>query len=110
MSAPTRERRTTTRAVLTVGLAVSLLLAAVVSFYASGHPDGLEFVSGRLGFGDTARESATAGSPLADYGVSGVSDPRLSGGLAGAAGVLVTGLVMAGLVVLLRRLARRRRA
>ncbi len=107
--ADTPRRRPSTRAVVVAGLAVSLLFAVVVSFYASGHPDGLEFVSGRLGFLDTARDSATAGSPLADYGVSGVDDTRLSGGLAGLAGVVVTGLLMLGLVLLLKPLARSRR-
>lgn len=102
-------RRPSTRAVVATGLAVSLLLAVVVSFYASGHPDGLEFVSDRLGFLDTARDSATAGSPLADYGVSGIDDTRLSGGLAGLAGVVATGLVMLGVVLVLRRLGRSRR-
>lgn len=105
---PEARPRATVRTVVTVGLAVSLLLAGVVSFYASGHPDGLEFVSERLGFLDTARDSVTAGSPLADYGVSGVGDDRLSGGLAGIAGVLATALLMVGLVALLRRLGRRR--
>ena len=101
--------RPSTRTVVITGLAVSVLLAVVVSSYASGHPDGLEFVSARLGFLDSARDSATAGSPLADYGVRGVEDARLSGGLAGLAGVVETGLVMLGLVLLLRRLGRSRR-
>ncbi|HSO65598.1 MAG TPA: PDGLE domain-containing protein [Ornithinibacter sp.] len=92
-----------TRTLVVVGLLVSALLAGVVSFYASGHPDGLEHVAGALGFDSTARDSATAGSPLADYAVAEVGDPRLSGGLAGLAGVLVVGLVMAALVLLLRR-------
>lgn len=92
-----------TRTLVVVGLLASALLAGVVSFYASGHPDGLEHVAGALGFDSTARDSATAGSPLADYAVSEVGDPRLSGGLAGLAGVLVVGLVMAALVLLLRR-------
>lgn len=104
-----REPRVTTRRLVLVGLAVSLLLAGVVSFYASSHPDGLEFVSHGLGFLDSARDSATAASPLADYGVEGVDDARLSGGLAGVIGVAATGLVMTLVVVLLRRLARRRR-
>jgi cobalt/nickel transport protein len=109
-SAPeTPRRRPSTRTVVATGLAVSVLLAVVVSFYASGHPDGLEFVSERLGFLDSARDSATAGSPLADYGVSGVEDARLSGGLAGLAGVVATGLLMLALVLLLRRLGRSRR-
>ena len=96
-------RRATTRSLVVVGLLVSAVLAGVVSFYASGHPDGLEHVAGALGFDSAARGSATAGSPLADYAVADVSDPRLSGGLAGLAGILVVGLVMAGLVLVLRR-------
>ena len=39
--------------------------------------------------------------------MSGVSDARLSGGLAGLVGLAVVGLVMTGLVLLLRRRAPR---
>ena len=91
-----------TRRLVVVGLLVSALLAGVASFSASGSPDGLEHVAGTLGFESTARDSATAGSPLADYSVAPVGDPRLSGGLAGLVGVVAVGLVMAGLVLLLR--------
>ena len=111
MSAPTRPglrapggpRRTSTRVVVLVGLLVTLLLAGVVSFYASSHPDGLSSVAAGLGFDTTARESATAGSPLAGYRVADIGDARLSGGLAGVAGVAVVGAVMAGLLLFLRR-------
>ena len=96
-------RRPSTRAVVAVGLVVSLLLAGVVSFYASSHPDGLEHVSSSLGFHTTAQDSATSGSPLAGYAVSDVGDARLSGGLAGVVGVVVVAAVMTGLVLLLRR-------
>jgi cobalt/nickel transport protein len=92
-----------TRRVVVVGLLMSALLAGVVSFYASSHPDGLEHVAGGLGFAASARDSATAGSPLAGYAVEDVGDPRLSGGLAGLSGVLVVGLVMTALLLLLRR-------
>jgi cobalt/nickel transport protein len=92
-----------TRRLVVVGLLVSALLAGVGSFYASGRPDGLEHVAGTLGFDSTAQDSATAGSPLADYSLAPVGDARLSGGLAGLVGVLVVGAVMAGLVLLLRR-------
>ena len=98
-----------TRTVIVVGVVISLLLAGLVSFYASGHPDGLEYVGETLGFGESARDSAVAGSPLADYAVSGVDDARLSGGLAGVVGVLVTGALMAGVLLLVRRSSRRRR-
>lgn len=72
-----------------VGLAVSLLLAGVVSFSASRFPDGLEKVAATLGFEQAASDQAAARSPLADYQVAGLADPRLSGGLAGVTGTLV---------------------
>lgn len=101
-------RGTSTRRLVAVGLMVSLLLAGVLSSWASSHPDGLEHVAATLGFLDTAEDSATAGSPLAGYGVSGVEDARLSAGLAGVLGVVVTGLVMGALMLALRRVSRRR--
>jgi hypothetical protein len=97
-----------TRRIVVIGLLVSAVVAGVLSFYASGHPDGLTHVAESLGVAGTARDSAMAGSPLADYAVSGVTDARLSGGLAGLAGITVVGLLMAGLVLLLRRGASRR--
>ena len=95
--------RVRTRALVLVGLAVCLVLAGVVSLYASSSPDGLEFVAERLGFADSVSEHTAAGSPLADYGVSGVGNARLSGGLAGVVGVLVTAALAFGLMRLLRR-------
>jgi hypothetical protein len=89
--------------VLVAGAIVTLLLAGVVSSYASGHPDGLEFVAERVGFLDTATEHRSAGSPLADYATKGVSDQRVSGGLAGVVGVLVVGVLGGGLAWVLRR-------
>ena len=67
------------------------LVAGVLSAWASTHPDGLSRVATSLGFADRARDSAASGSPLADYATTGVSDPRLSGGLAGVVGVVVVG-------------------
>ncbi|WP_020386122.1 energy-coupling factor ABC transporter permease [Kribbella catacumbae] len=73
-----------------VGVAATLLVAGVVSLFASAHPDGLEFVGAKLGFESAAKDSAVAGSPLADYGVSGIGNSQVSGALAGIIGVLVT--------------------
>ncbi|MCH0540166.1 energy-coupling factor ABC transporter permease [Streptomyces sp. MUM 203J] len=72
------------------GLAASVLLAGFVSYYASASPDGLESVAADYGIDEQAAEHATAESPLADYGVSGITDARLSGGLAGTLGVGAT--------------------
>ncbi len=84
------------------GLILSLLVAGVLSLAASAHPDGLEFVAESLGFGEEAQDSATAGSPLADYAVRGL-DGAASGGLAGVIGVLVVAALAFGLFALLRR-------
>jgi hypothetical protein len=89
-----------------VGLAVSLLLAGVVSFYASSSPDGLEKVAGDIGFIESAEDSAVTDSPLSGYAVSGVDDGRLSGGLAGVVGVALVAAIAFGLFTWL---ARRRR-
>lgn len=83
------------------GALLSLLLAGVVSFYASSHPDGLEKVAGDVGFIETAKDPATAGSALADYGVKGVDNERASVGVAGVIGVAATGAVATGLFIFL---------
>lgn len=80
---------------LLAGIFVSLLIAGVLSYYASSSPDGLEKVAEDKGFIDSAKESANAGTPLADYGVSGVDNERLSVGLSGIVGVVVTLIVAA---------------
>ncbi|HXH80201.1 PDGLE domain-containing protein [Nocardioides sp.] len=72
---------------------LTLFLAGVASYYASEHPDGLEYVASETGFGDTAEESATADSPLADYTTRGVDNGRLSGAVAGVAGVGLVALL-----------------
>lgn len=85
------------------GLLVSLLLAGFVSFYASSHPDGLEKVAEEIGFIETAKDPATAGSALADYGVEGVEDERASVGIAGVIGVAATGVLATGLFLYLSK-------
>jgi cobalt/nickel transport system permease protein/cobalt/nickel transport protein len=92
-----------TRRFFAVALVVSLLVAGVASYYASSHPDGLEYVAEQTGFIDAAEDSATADSPLADYQTSGVDDARISGGLAGVIGVVVMLLLSTGLFWLVRR-------
>ena len=97
--------RRRTRGFLLAGLLLALLIAGVGSYYASGHPDGLEWSAEEEGFLDTARDSAAADSPLADYSVAGVDDGRLSGGLAGVIGVATTLALAGGLTLVLRRRA-----
>jgi cobalt/nickel transport system permease protein/cobalt/nickel transport protein len=70
-------------------LLVSLVVAGVVSFYASGHPDGLNYVAEKTGFIDAEKPHASSDSPFAGYSTKGVDDARLSGGIAGVVGVLL---------------------
>ncbi|QNP63747.1 energy-coupling factor ABC transporter permease [Streptomyces genisteinicus] len=85
------------------GLIASLVLAGFVSFYASTSPDGLEKVASDKGFDKAVEEHGAAGSPLAEYGVEGVSDTRISGGLAGVIGVGATVVVGSGVFYAVHR-------
>jgi cobalt/nickel transport protein len=94
-------RSSNLRLFLVAGLLVAIGLALVVSGFASSSPDGLEKVAGDKGFLETAQDHLFADSPLADYKVTGVGNERLSTGLAGLIGVLVTfgvGLALFALV------------
>jgi cobalt/nickel transport protein len=96
-------------------LAVALLVAGGLSYFASPDPDGLdtvtlhgcEVVETEAGeqlegtcIAQNADDHALADSPLADYAVGG-GDGTV--GLAGVIGVLVTLVVAGGLFWLLRR-------
>ncbi len=101
---------------LAAGLVVALILAGVVSNFASSSPDGLDAttlkgctvddqgaITGGQCLAQNAEDHQLAGGPLADYGVKGVGNPYLSNGLAGVAGVVITFGVGAGLFWLVRR-------
>jgi cobalt/nickel transport system permease protein len=87
---------------LLLGGLVAVALAAVVSFYASSQPDGLNKVADDHGIAVNEQDSATAGSPLADYSVSVISNDRLSTAAAGLAGLAATAAVGFGMFYLLR--------
>ena len=91
------------RTFLALGVVLALLLAGVVSWYASASPDGLEKVAEDKGFSSSAEDHRLADSPFADYGTQGVTNERLSGGLAGVVGVGATLLLGGGLFLLIRR-------
>ncbi|WP_305790081.1 PDGLE domain-containing protein [Symbioplanes lichenis] len=98
------------------GLLVALLLAGVVSSFASGSPDGLD-ATAREGCTFNADDEITGGtcmaqqeqdhqladSPLADYGIKGIDNEYVSTGLAGVLGVLVTFAIGGGVFWLARR-------
>ncbi len=93
---------TRNRRFFVVGLLVALLVAGVGSYYASAHPDGLNYVAEQTGFIDQEKTSATADGPFAGYATKGIDNERLSGGVAGVVGSLATLLLGGGLFWLLR--------
>lgn len=107
--------RVKTGAFIVGGLLVALLLAGVVSNFASSSPDGLD-ATARRGCTFNDQGEITGGTcmaqsekdhevngPLAGYGISGIKNARLSTGLAGVAGVLITFAIGGGLFWLVRR-------
>lgn len=92
-----------TRTFFVTGLLLALLIAAVASFYASAHPDGLNYVAEKAGFIDQEQASATSEGPFAGYATKGVDNERLSGGLAGLAGCLLVLVIAGGVAYAVRR-------
>jgi putative Mn2+ efflux pump MntP len=84
------------------GLLVAIGLAMLVSGFASGSPDGLNKVAEDHGFAANARQHLFENGPLAGYAVKGVNGDRLSTGISGLIGVLVTFGVGLALFALLR--------
>ena len=95
--------RVSTKALAAGLLLIALLLAGVVSFYASSSPDGLNRVAQDEGFSDTEKDHATGDGPLSGYDSSFIRDGRLSGGFAGVVGVLVVLGLTGGLTYAVRR-------
>lgn len=84
-------------------LLVALLVAGVASYYASSHPDGLNFVAEKSGFIDKEKASPTSEGPFAGYSTKGIGNDRLSGGVAGVAGCLLVLVIASGVFWLVRR-------
>ncbi len=76
------------RAHIALPLTAAGVIALLLSPFASGFPDGLEWVAEKYGF---LHESAPVFvAPLPDYSVSYISNEMLSTGLAGLIGVIIS--------------------
>ncbi|MDF8262873.1 energy-coupling factor ABC transporter permease [Luteipulveratus flavus] len=84
-----------------IALSAAAVVAFGLSYFASAHPDGLEYVGQQLGF--EHQDSAVAGGPMSGYAVSGVQNTFLSGGLAGLIGVALTVLIGCAIAWIVRR-------
>jgi cobalt/nickel transport system permease protein len=91
---------------LATALAVLAIVAAGLSFLASGRPDGLEFVYFEERIGAPFEAAERLKSPMPDYVVPGIRNETVAGVLAGIVGVIVTGaLLYAGASAIRRRRA-----
>jgi len=95
--------RVATKWVVFGGVVVALILAGVVSFYASGSPDGLNKVALDRGFSETEEPHSAADGPFAGYSSKGIDNERLAGGIAGVVGVVVVLALSTGLAFVVRR-------
>lgn len=82
--------RISTRAFTTAALLLCVLVAAVLSRWASKRPDGLEAVAEEQGFAHAASPSAAAASPLAEYSVRFFGNSWFGLALAGLIGCACT--------------------
>ncbi len=79
-------------------IAVTLLMAVVVSQFASDSPDGLERVAEDNGLLGEVTDHTFSGGFFADYATSGVGNETLSLAVAGFSGAILTLLVGFGIV------------
>lgn len=84
-----------------VGLAIALLVVLIAPF-ASGHPDGLEWVAESAGFLSTAQDAPY--SMLPDYTIPSLGETGVSTIVAGIVGALI----VAGIMFLVARFLQRR--
>jgi len=96
-------RLVSTRALVVTGVLLALVLAGVVSHYASDRPDGLTRVAADKGIEPRQQDTPADGSPLAGYDAKGVDGNRLGGAVAGVTGVVVVLAFTGGVTYLVRR-------
>lgn len=80
-------------------LIVSILIAGILSWFASSHPDGLEKVAAQLNFLSIGTQTITGIMP--DYLFPGITSSQLATSLAGTIGTIGVFLLLVGLGKLL---------
>jgi len=72
-----------------IGLAFAILLALLISPFASSSPDGLEKVAEDKGFLEKGEVEAAISSPVPDYAWPGMTNEMLATSAAGVFGTLL---------------------
>jgi cobalt/nickel transport protein len=86
-----------------IGVVLTLLLAGIISMFASPWPDGLEKVAENHGFLEKGEGEPAIKSPVPDYEWPGLKNEKLATSIAGIAGTLVVFGLGYGLAILLKR-------
>ena len=86
-----------------IGLAAALLLALVLSPFASPWPDGLEKIAGDYGFLHKGGGKPVFAAPISDYAWPGIKSGRTATRIAGVAGTVIAFGLACGIGALARR-------
>ncbi|MFZ5642007.1 MAG: PDGLE domain-containing protein [Bacillota bacterium] len=84
-------------------LIAAVIIAAILSPFASSNPDGLERVATDLGFIERGEGTAIIESPIADYIFPGIENEAVATAVAGIAGTVITFAVMYVLARVIKR-------
>ncbi len=98
-----RVARLSSSAFVVGSLTLALIVAVLISGFASPSPDGLEHVARTVGFEHTAQAHPLGGGPFADYTVAALQSPAQSQVLVGVAGCAATFIAAWLLSLVVRR-------
>ncbi|MDD5131253.1 MAG: PDGLE domain-containing protein [bacterium] len=85
-----------------IGLGIALLVAMILSPFASPHPDGLERVAEDNGFLEKGEVEPIVYSPIPDYTFPGIHNEKVATAAAGIAGTLLVFVLGYGLAKVLK--------
>lgn len=86
-----------------LGLTIALLIALLMSPFASPQPDGLERVAKDQGFMEKGEGSPAFAAPIPDYAFPGIGNKTWATSIAGLIGTLAMFGVGLGVAALLRK-------
>ncbi|MDI6631888.1 MAG: PDGLE domain-containing protein [Bacillota bacterium] len=89
-----------------IGLVAALIIAGILSPFASPNPDGLEKVAETKGFIDKGEGKEVVRAPIPDYVMPGLASEGVATAFAGITGTVVTFVAAYGI----GRLVQRRKA
>ncbi len=86
-----------------ISLGIALLVAIVLSPFASPHPDGLERVAEDKGFLEKGEGEPLVASPIPDYTFPGIHNEKVATAVAGVTGTLIVFGLGYGLAKVLKK-------